>query len=177
MEHFSSKNFKIRFLDMKDIFKLFDNKLFYLHDGHGDQFTIATYYRFFIPDLFFEFDKVVYCDCDAVFLDDVAKLYNINLEDKILAAVKDIEIQRTHLLKDNKRAMDYITYLKNTLKLKNSKDYFQAGFLIFNIQRCLEFKLLKQCIRTLNKVKNPLYQDQDILNKVVEGNVKFLDFT
>ncbi|EAM0062670.1 glycosyltransferase family 8 protein, partial [Campylobacter coli] len=177
MEHFSSKNFKIRFLDMKDILKLFDNKLFYLHDGHGDQFTIATYYRFFIPDLFFEFDKVVYCDCDAVFLDDVAKLYNINLEDKILAAVKDIEIQRTHLLKDNKRAMDYITYLKNTLKLKNSKDYFQAGFLIFNIQRCLEFKLLKQCIRTLNKVKNPLYQDQDILNKVVEGNVKFLDFT
>ena len=44
-----------------------------------DYFSAATYFRLFIPELYPQYNKVLYLDCDIVVLDDVADLYNIDL--------------------------------------------------------------------------------------------------
>ncbi|ECP7611228.1 glycosyltransferase family 8 protein, partial [Campylobacter jejuni] len=173
VSHYSSNNFSIRFIGIDDIMKQIDNSIFY----SPQHFTIAAYYRFFIPNLFKQYKKVVYADCDAIFLEDVAMCYNIDLKDNLLAVVLDVEIQRTHFLKNCDWSKNFIDYLKNDLVLKKSENYFQSGFIIFNIQKCLEFNLLEKCITKLEEIKTPVYVDQDILNKVAEGNVKFLDLS
>ncbi|MBK1992475.1 hypothetical protein JG676_07735, partial [Campylobacter sp. 2018MI35] len=116
-------------------------------------------------------------DCDAIFLEDIAKCYKINLENNLLGVVLDIEIQRTYFLKDEEWNKKFINYLKNDLALKKIENYFQSGFCIFNIQKCLEFNLMEKCLITLSKIKKPIYVDQDILNKVAEEKVYYIDLS
>ncbi|EOI6144613.1 glycosyltransferase family 8 protein [Campylobacter coli] len=174
ISHYSNdSNFSVRFVKIDDILKQIDNSIFYT----TQHFTVSTYYRFFIPILFKRYKKVVYADCDAIFLEDVAICYKIDLKDNLLAVVLDIEIQRTHFLKNNEWSRNFIDYLKKDLQLKDSKKYFQAGFSIFNIQKCLEFNLLEKCITKLEEIKTPIYVDQDILNKVTEEKVCYIDLS
>ena len=159
------KNLKITFIDVSKYIDLFDKNMFYLW-GH---FTIATYFRFFIPIIFKNFKKVIYCDSDAVFLDNPAKLYDIDLENKMLGAFSDIEI----VYKD----IDYIKndYYTKTLKLKDPTNYFQAGLLILDVQKLIQENFYEKCINTLKRIKTPRYFDQDILNIICEDKVKFID--
>ncbi|EAK9986125.1 hypothetical protein A9372_08435 [Campylobacter jejuni] len=52
--------------------------------------------QYTIPFIFKNYNKVVYADCDAIFLKDIAKCYKIDLENNLLGVVLDAEIQRTH---------------------------------------------------------------------------------
>ncbi|WP_353055128.1 glycosyltransferase family 8 protein, partial [Campylobacter jejuni] len=174
VQNYSKKNFQIRFININYIMNYFDNHLFYISGGH---FTIAVYYRLFICNIMKNYNKVIFLDCDAILLDDISLLYTIDLKENLLGVALDVEIQRTHFLKNDNWSENFINYLKNDLALKKSENYFQAGFIIFNIQKCLEFNLMEKCLTALKEIKTPIYQDQDILNKVAEGNVKFLDLS
>ena len=44
-----------------------------------DYYSIETYYRFFIADLFPQYDKVLYLDCDIIILGDISDLYFTNV--------------------------------------------------------------------------------------------------
>ncbi|EEN9639219.1 glycosyltransferase family 8 protein, partial [Campylobacter coli] len=171
--YFNNNNFSVRFVDVSDIMKQMDGSLFYV----TQHFTVATYYRFFIQHLFKQYDRVIYADCDAIFLEDVAVCYKIDLGDNLLGAVLDVEIQRTHFLQNDEWSQKFIDYLKKDLQLKDTKKYFQAGFLIFNIQKCSEFNLLEKCITKLEEIKTPIYPDQDILNKVAEEKICYIDLS
>ncbi|SUX06395.1 glycosyltransferase family 8 protein [Campylobacter lari] len=173
VSHYSNNNFSIRFFNVDDVVKQINSSIFYT----TQHFTIAVYYRFFIPNLFKQYKKVIYADCDAIFLEDVALCYKMDLKDNLLAAVLDIEIQKTHFLKNDEWSKNFINYLKNDLQLKDSKNYFNSGFLIFNIQKCLKFNLLEKCIAKLEEIKTPIYVDQCILNKVTESKVYYIDLS
>ena len=54
-----------------------------------DYYTKATYYRFFIPELFPQYDKGLYLDCDIVMTVDIAELYNTELGDNYIAAIPE----------------------------------------------------------------------------------------
>ena len=156
------KNYSLRFFNMNEL--VADIK-FYTH-GH---FTKETYYRFFIPKLFKNYEKLIYMDIDMIVLQDISKLYETDLENYCLGVCNDIVI--TTFL--NQRREPFYSYFKENMK--NPYDYFNAGLLLFNIQKCLEMDFEKQCLDKLEEIKKPLTVDQDILNFCFEGKVKFLD--
>lgn len=158
---------KVRFVDVRAYLKDVGIDAFFT-SGHV---TRAAYYRCFIPELFTEYQKAIYCDCDAIFLDDPAKLYEVDLDGKMLGAVKDARILATSNRPRNVR------YFHDELGLKELTTYFNSGLLIFNISECKKQRLFSRCMEKLKEIKNPRLWDQDLLNVVCEGRVVFLDWS
>ena len=163
-----TKYVKIYFINITPYLTKYDEDLFYI----CDHFSISAYYRFFIPVVFKTFKKVIYCDCDAVFLRDPAKLYNIDSGENWLCAVRDTEVIRQITTNDEKD----LKYYREILKLNKPLDYFNSGVLLMNIPTLLNVDFTNSCIKKLKEIKKPKYVDQCILNSVCEGRVKFLDY-
>ena len=155
-------NFKINVVDMKTLLSQYPSDLFY-EQAH---FTSAMYYRLFIPLLFSSFKKVIYCDCDGIFLADVAELYDVELGNNYVAAVRDTGM-RTQIYKDNH-------YFEEELKLKDPYQYFNSGVLVFNIAEQNKEHFISKCLSVLQQFNNLSHPDQDVLNVVCEGKVKYL---
>ncbi|MDO5437257.1 MAG: glycosyltransferase, partial [bacterium] len=89
--------------------------------------SVATYYRILIPFLFKDDKKVLYMDCDTVILDDVSKIFEVDLKGAEIAAVFDYD----SVCYDKNR----IKYIQNKLKLTDYKKYFNAVLILFDIER------------------------------------------
>lgn len=131
--------------------------------------SIETYYRFLIQKLLPFYDKVLYLDSDIVINGDIAKLYNTDLQGKLLGAIRDIDFLANLNVKHGKR----MGYAKNVLKMKNPYDYFQAGVLVLNTKAMRERYTIRQW---LTYASNPafIHNDQDVLNAHCEGEVLYL---
>ena len=122
--------------------------------------TRATYFRLRIPWLLKDLQKIIYCDGDVIFKKDLSGLYNIDLDNNYLAAVKDFY------------AADSFKKYVSTINLEWDQ-YFNAGVLLLNLDKMREDKLNFE-LNNLSK-KDFKFQDQDILNIACKGKVKFLD--
>lgn len=156
------KNVSIRFFDVNSLIKYYKLKA-------SDHITIETFYRFAIPDIFQLYKKVLYLDCDLICNYDISKLFETDLKDFWIAAAKDPDfIGQLCIDKDN------LIYSKEQLKLINPSNYFQAGVLLYNIEKIKNElnseELFRECVN--NEYR---YLDQDILNKYCEGHVLFLN--
>lgn len=126
-----------------------------------DRYVVATYYRFILPELLTE-SKVLFLDGDTIITSDICDLWQADIDDYACAAVED---QRCDDVKLYNRF-----YLQTT--------YFNAGVLLINLDywrsHNITQKLFKYSIENYNKL---LYQDQDALNVVLSGKVKYLSYT
>lgn len=157
------ENISIRFFNME---ALMAEKSFYVLN----YFSTATYYRIFVGEIFPLYEKVIYMDCDALLLDDIASLYSVDLGNNILAAVRDTEVIK-RLWSKNRREL---TYFNEYLGLRNSWGYFQCGLLIFNIKEVIKNGFRDMFLTALRKITAPRFVDQDIINVVAEGKVIML---
>ena len=71
---YERKNVKILYHDVTDLANNIKDKLY-----TRDYYSISTYFRLFIPNMFKQYDKALYLDSDIVILDDIANLYNIDI--------------------------------------------------------------------------------------------------
>lgn len=133
---------------------------------------VASLYRLLIPQVCKNFTKVLYLDSDMIICDDISKLYNINIGNSLLAAVHDIDYCGEYnggnpIIKEN---------CLEKLKLKNPYNYFNAGVLLINIPI---FNRLFKSNHLIEMAQggNYIFMDQDVLNIVSQGKVKFLDFS
>lgn len=150
------KGCKISFVDVGESFKESEG----LAEGH---ITTATYFRLAIPALFPQFDKVIYADIDMIFQQDLSELYQSSLpHEELVAAVLDLAI-------DDK----YYFMSKLPARIgKNEKDYFNAGFLVMNLEQMRKADVQEELTRHA-KIKYDM-NDQDVLNIVCNGKVQFL---
>lgn len=162
----NKNNFNVQFIDVSLYVSQQIKDIFYVHN----YISIATYFRFFIELIFKEFEKVIYLDCDIVVEKDVAQLMEVDLNNKILAACRDFETMRL-VYKEN----DWQEYHRNVLEIKDSNNYFQAGVIVYNIKRLIQNNTLIKLLGKLKEVQSPRFVDQDILNSVLQNNIKFLD--
>ena len=132
--------------------------------------SVETYYRFLIQDILPDFDKVVYLDSDLIVRDDISELYNIDLGDSLIAAVRDVDYLGNLNFKDGER----LAYTKSVLGMDNPYDYFQAGVLVLNT-KALRKDVPSSIWFEEAKDTRYIYNDQDILNARCEGRVTFLD--
>ncbi|MDL4862240.1 DUF4422 domain-containing protein [Halomonas elongata] len=163
-------NFNIRFFNIN----AFDE----IKDVHTRaHFSPATYARLFIPQVFKEQEKVLFIDADTVVNDDIANLFDVDLEDNLVAAVKDIVMEgfvKFKAISDHHTgALEARDYLTDYLGLKDGVGYFQAGLIMFNLDKMREEGTFDHLMEAL-RLKPYWFLDQDIMNKVFEGRVRYL---
>lgn len=158
-----SGNVRLQFINISSI--VADYKL-----DAREHITTETFYRFLILDIMRNYEKVVYLDCDLVVNADIAKLHQTELGDSLIAAVRDVDF----IGQLNIPGATTLSYSRETLKLKDPWQYFQAGVLIFNVPQMRRLttvtELLELADRDLYR-----YSDQDILNVLCQGRVTYLD--
>ncbi|PCH31293.1 hypothetical protein BGS46_00015, partial [Campylobacter sp. 113] len=164
-------NIKIRFFNINNIIEYFLDKYKVQLKSIG-HFTIAMYYRFLIPFIFKKYNKVLYLDCDLIARNDISVLYNIDIQDNYIGAIKDMVVENIKLQNKSKHSI----YLNTILKIKNEK-YFNSGVLLFNIEKCNKNNFTDKCFKSLLLLKDNLYcPDQDILNYVCKDKVYYISF-
>lgn len=165
-------NISVRILDISEYLMDIKKDLF-VHNFY----SIATYFRILIPQICALYHKVIYLDTDMVVCTDIAELYNVDISGNLLAASPDFAaICQANLGKSMPdRPLTYNNYFKEVLGIKNINQYFQAGALIINVSRFKSENIYQQFIDKIKEIKNPFYVDQDILNSICYGKVKFFN--
>lgn len=130
-----------------------------------DYYTKTTYYRFFIPALFPQYERGLYLDCDIVVKGDISQLYNVALGDNILAAAPE----EVMLMVDV-----FGTYVEAVLEVPRN-EYFSAGILVMNLEKMRRVALEEQFVEILGRRTFRVTQDQDYLNVLCRGDFLMLD--
>lgn len=160
---YERENVDIEFVDLNYYIQKVKDKLY-----TRDYYSKTTYFRLFLPNLYPQYDKVLYLDSDIVILDDIAKLYNTDMGDNLVAAAPDDVIQSTPVFQD---------YVEKVVGVADSRRYFNAGILLMNLHELRRFKFQEKFVYLLDKIKFAVAQDQDYLNRLCKGRVKLLDRT
>ncbi len=129
-----------------------------------DYYSKATYYRFFVPEMFPGYDRGVYLDCDIVLTADVAELYHCHIGKNLVAAVNDEIIADIEV---------FARYSEKVLSIPREK-YFNAGILVMNLKEMRQVKIEEQFANLLSKRTYRVAQDQDYLNKLCYGKTYHL---
>jgi lipopolysaccharide biosynthesis glycosyltransferase len=164
------ERFSIRYIDISGFLQNIDTKIFRLN-AH---FTIATYYRFFITQIFQNYSRILYLDSDIVVDRNIEELFKTDLGQYALGACTDVEMRRCIDI-DERYNGSWRHYLQNVLHLSDSYSYFQAGVLLFDITKLSQSDFLGDCLDRLRFLKEPRYVDQDVLNSLFDGKYQRLD--
>lgn len=128
------------------------------------QYSSAIYYRLALPKLLNE-KKCVYVDCDLLFLDDIEKLWNINLDGHPIGAIEDIGLTTS-----KKRFLEK----QKSIGLKGNSSYFNSGVVIMDLEQWRE-KNYSNLAMELAANNDFTSHDQDVLNKLFMDNWKQID--
>lgn len=156
---FESDNFKVNFVDVTDRLNVLSEELHL-----RDYYSCATYFRIFIAVMFPEYDKAVYLDGDLAVCCDVAEFYDIDLGDNYVAGVRDGAVGAVPVFQK---------YTKKVLGIEPD-EYFNAGVLLFNLKALRNEDFYGKFAGLLKKYKFIVAQDQDYLNVLCHGRVKYL---
>ncbi len=160
IEKYKADNISIEFVDLNYYLQKVKDKLY-----TRDYYTNTTYFRLFLPELYPQYNKVLYLDSDIVILDDIANLYNINMGDNLVAAAPDDIIQSNKVFQD---------YVEKVVGVSDYKHYFNAGVLLMNLDQLRKFNFQEKFVYLLSTIKFSVAQDQDYLNRLCKGRVKLL---
>ena len=174
----AENNIEINFVDMKKYVKT--NLDAYLAKSASYCYiTNETYYRFYLADIFKEYDKIIYLDADIIVLHDLSEMFNINIGEFYAGVVDDAQIKKYICCPKKYKSrmypeLNHEEYFNIKLK-KKTLEYFNAGILLLNLKALRENNITEKLWEFLEE-NSPLdYQDQDVLNAVFENNVKFID--
>lgn len=156
-------NVSIRFYNVKE-------KMANVHLKATGHISVETYYRLLIPEVFINYEKILFLDSDMTVHADMAELFNMDVTGYMVAAAHD----QCCLAFLNGNDKSFAKYCKEALKLKNPYDYFQAGVMLLNLTRFRE-KYTQKEIFEIATARQYRYVDQDIMNVLCEGEVKHLD--
>ena len=161
LKKYERENITIDFVDLSEKIGRISNKLY-----TRDYFSMETYYRLFLPDLYPDMKKALYIDADTVLLDDIANLYNIDLGTNLVGAIPDGSVRATKEFQD---------YVELVVGLKDYHNYFNAGILLMNLEELRNFRFQVKFMYLLDTVKFKVAQDQDYLNRLCKGRVTIID--
>lgn len=157
IKEFESEDVKIEFIFLKETIEKIKAK-FHLRD----YYSIETYYRFFIANMFPQYDKVLYCDCDVIVLGDIAELYNHNIDNYLVGACPEEVMTEVKIFGD---------YVEQALDVDCEK-YFNAGVMLMNLDGFRKENIEEKFFDMLQKYTFRVTQDEDYLNVLCKGKVK-----
>lgn len=126
-------------------------------EGTHPHVSSTDLFKFDLPDVLSDWDKVLYIDTDMIIQSDLSELFNIDLGDNYIAAVKDMAgMHEGHAEK------------------LGHKNYFNAGMMLMNLKKMreenigaklIDYKLHKDCGH---------FMSQDALNFVFNEKVLYI---
>ncbi len=162
LNEFNCDIMEIKFVDVAERMARISKDKIHLRD----YYTKAIYYRIFIPDLFPQYDKILYLDCDVVLLEDVANLYNIDVGNNIFAVIHE----------ETMTVMDVFgRYSEQFLGVKR-ENYFNSGVLLINTQEYKRENIEEKFIKIMHKYVFKVAPDQDYLNVLCKDQVKYCEY-
>lgn len=163
LKNYETQNSKINFIELSTyITKIKDR----LTTTLRDYYTESIFYRIFIASLCPHYKKAIYLDCDIVVLGDISQFYNINIDNHILGAVTDDVISGNE---------DFRIYAKYAVGVDHTQ-YFNSGVLLMNLEEYRNQKIQERFVYLLIKHNfETAAPDQDYLNVLCKGKVKYLD--
>ena len=118
-------------------------------------FTPAVFYRLCMASLIKNVDKVLYLDSDIIAIKNIRDIFNINIENY------------------------YAIVVDNSIELsfkEREEGYFCSGFLMANLKLWRETNIEDIFLYYyVNNYEECKMKDQDVLNKVLKGKVKYID--
>lgn len=162
-------NISLTVIDMRSKIREIGKDKFYLGN-----YAIPTFYRLFLPEMLPQYDKVVYLDSDIIVQSDIRKLYNTDIGDFPLAACFDIGASTIPL---NLAELNAYWYCRRVLGLRKSNRYFNAGVLIMDLQKMRNSDYPQRIRTEISNSSRFDFLDQDILNRIFDGKVFYLNKT
>ncbi len=149
----NKKNFEINIVNID---KLNDLLKFNISEISASPTAIC---KFYIPKILSDIDKVLYIDSDIIVKDDLIDLYNININNYYVGAVKDT------------------CGLSRSLYKLFKKDvfYFNSGVMLMNLKKMRKDNISDKLIEYRVSGYNQL-MDQDAFNFILKRKVKELPF-
>lgn len=153
-------NFSISFIDVSEFLGKIVNRL-----PIRDYYNMTTYFRFFIAEMFPEYDKAIYIDGDTVVQGDISKLYNTNIRDAYVGACHDQAFVQVDL---------FGQYPEKVVGISRY-NYLQAGVLLINCDMFRMKFVLDKFIEYLHTYCFIVTQDEDYLNVICKDHIYWLD--
>ena len=158
IEGMQAENIRVRFHDVGEKIERIADSLYC-----RDYYTPAIFYRLFIPELFPQYDKAVYLDCDTVLCADIAELYDKELKDNYLGAVADQAVAGEKAFRK---------YTKKALGI-SPKKYFNSGVITLNLRLLRESGFCQRFCELLCSYPFTVAPDQDCLNLLCKERVLY----
>lgn len=123
----------------------------------------VIYARLFLPDCISEsHPRIVYLDADTLILGDMSYLFNLPLQDNLIAGVVYPVSSR-------------LTEMNRALGRDDDAVYFNSGVLVINAARWRSEKMSARSFELLRS-RDFDFPDQDVLNLLADGRVIPLDW-
>lgn len=146
------KNKKINFIKVDQ--EIFKNIIPFLHINQ------TSFYRLLLPNILPKIKKIIYFDCDLLILNDISKLYQEKLDQKIIGCCQIFHpnyhtvLQRIH------------PQIKLTIN---------AGVALMDLEKLRTGNFTKIFIDFINKNSTKLIAgDQDVLNIILSDQIKII---
>lgn len=147
------KDFNMEFIHVQDeMFKMCPITSVCYHISN------QCYYRYIIPLVKPELEKVLYLDCDIVIKDSLEDLWNIDLKDNYVAAVEDLSL---------------IT--NDDAKRLGTNHYFNSGVLLINNELWKRDDIINTLFKNTQEIHDKIrWVDQCVLNYTFKDKVLFV---
>ena len=155
-----NESFEVIFSNVTDYLNSISSNLPLRH-----YYSRTTYFRFFIAEMYPEYDKVIYIDSDTIVLGDISKLYEHDISDYYLGACREQAMEQVDV---------YGTYCEEVVGV-NRHNFFNAGLMLINCKEFREKAILNKFIQRLGEYNFVVTQDEDYLNLICKDHVFFLD--
>ncbi len=120
--------------------------------------SVVASNKFLLPDMLFGLDKVLYLDGDIIVRKDLSELFDIDLEDSYLAAVKDMGAVKCGC-----------TDVRDI-----NGDYFNSGVMLLNLAQLRKDGMPSKLIEDRVNDDDMRFMDQNSLNRVLGERVKYI---
>lgn len=150
------KDFQINWITVND--NLYKNQATNLRED----ITIATNYRFSLPSLLPDVDKIIFLDADLILNADIEELWNIDISDYYMAC------------RPNPQPEDYL----KQLDIKAGNKYYNTGVMLCNLKKWREDNIEKAFFENAEKYRHVCqFLDQDILVITLQNKMYDLDLS
>jgi len=142
--------------------------------------SVETYFRLLLPDLLCDHKKVVYLDCDLILREDIAKLFDHNIDNYFLAGVA--EVPKAGIINGSRSSVWYMNsedvrkyyFEQLNMKEENHFKYVNAGVLVLNLEK-IRKQYSSDELMKIAQEHNYFLLDQDLINSVFDGGILNID--
>lgn len=119
--------------------------------------SIASLFKFLLPNIFFNLDKILYLDGDIIVKYGLDEIYDTDIDDFYGAAVID----------------SGSIYFKHEF-VKKVRNYFNSGVLLLNLKKLRDNNIPQMLCRIKKELNDKLLMDQNVFNLVFDNKIRLL---